>query len=306
MIVDGCGDFADGASGEFLGFMLDTDREWDEFFKLCYAAGPDRCALYDSKGPAAMQKSVENLLDALEHDPITVFEEGMPFPELFTRETLVGGLFGSLYQPYRDGNWINLAETLAVLMGNNTLTPRALGMLPSRQLRKSTEGCQTADCATEGMREGFWDEINFGVYCPDGEDFRNVTKTEAVAWVEVLQKQSPLFGGRFASTSKMPCFGYPARPRWRFAGPFGGRTRTPVLFVGNTLDPVAPLSGTRMNVPLFEGARLLQQDSIGHCSINAPSRCTASYVREYLVSGELPEEGTVCPVDRLPFDEVER
>ncbi|KAF6788730.1 hypothetical protein CSOJ01_14959 [Colletotrichum sojae] len=305
MILDGCGDFADNASGEFLGFLLDTDREWDEFFRLCHAAGPDKCALYDPNGPGAMKKLVDDLLDALEHDPIPVFEEGMPFPEVFTRETLVGGMFGSLYQPYRSGNWINLAETLAVLLGNGTLTPRALGMLPSRRLRTSTEGCRTADCATEGMGEGFWDEINFGVYCPDGEDFRNVTKPEAAAWVDVLRAQSKLFGRMFASTSKMPCFGYPARPRWRFAGPFGGRTRTPVLFVGNTLDPVAPIEGTRMNVPLFEGARLLQQDSVGHCSINAPSRCIASYVREYLVSGELPEEGAVCPVDRLPFDDAD-
>lgn len=33
----------------------------------------------------------------------------------------------------------------------------------------------------------------------------------------------------------------------------------------------------------------------------APSLCTAKYVREYFEDGTLPEEGTVCEVDGLPF-----
>ncbi|KAK2036128.1 peptidase S33 [Colletotrichum somersetense] len=121
-------------------------------------------------------------------------------------------------------------------------------------------------------------------------------------WVEDLKRQSPLFGGAFAVSVGLVCAGYPVRPKWRFDGPFGGKTKTPMLFVANSLDPVAPLEGTKLNVPKFEGARLLQQDSVGHGSISAPSQCTVGHIRRYLVSGELPEDGTVCPVDTLPFD----
>ncbi|TEA22088.1 Tripeptidyl aminopeptidase [Colletotrichum sidae] len=302
MIVDGCGDWVDNASGEFRGFLLDTDKEWGEFFKLCHAAGPSRCALHDADGPGAMEKSIHGLLDALGRDPITIFEDGMRFPELFTRETLIQGIFGKLYSPYKDGAWIKLAQILSELLSGN-ITAGVVGMLPSRKFRTSTAGCRTPDCVTEGMGEGFWSEINYGIYCPDGQDFRNLSKSEMRTWFDGIREQSPLFGGAFATTSKMPCVGYPVRPKWRFEGPFGGQTKNPMLFVGNTLDPVAPIAGTRMNVPLFEGAGFLQQDSVGHCSVAAPSNCTFSHIRSYLVSGILPDGGTVCPVDKLPFDD---
>ncbi|GKT82351.1 alpha/beta hydrolase fold-1 protein [Colletotrichum tofieldiae] len=301
MIADGCGDWVDNASGEFQGFLIDTDREWREFFNLCHAAGPEKCALYDEKGPNAMHQSIHNLLRDLENDPIVVSEEGMLFPEVFARKDLVQAIFGSLYRPYKSKSWITLAETLAALV-NGTITPAVVDMLPSRKLRTSTDECRTPDCVTEYMGEGSWTEFNFGVYCPDGPDFRNTTKSEMVTWVESIERQSPLFGRMFALSSKFVCAGYPVRPKWRFDGPFGGKTKTPMLFIGNSMDPVAPLEGTRKNVPKFEGAVLLQQDSVGHCSLNAPSQCTVGHVRKYLVSGELPEAGTICPVDLLPFD----
>lgn len=302
MIVDGCGDWDDNASGEFQGFLIDTDREWREFFNLCYSAGEEKCALYNAKGPDAMQQSIQDLIDGLERNPIAIWEEGMVFPEVFTKDILVQAIFSSLYRPYRSRTWIRFAETLAALV-NGTITPAVKEMLPSRKLRLSTQECRTPQCVTEGLNEGFWSEINFGVYCPDSPDFRNLTKSDMITWIDGLKKQSPLFGGLFASTSKMPCVGYPVRPRWRFDGPFGGKTKWPMLFIANTLDPIAPLEGTLLNVPKFEGARLLQQDSVGHCSTNAPSNCTTSYVRRYLVSGELPDEGTLCSVDYSPFDD---
>jgi TAP-like protein len=39
-----------------------------------------------------------------------------------------------------------------------------------------------------------------------------------------------------------------------------------------------------------------------HCSISAPSLCTAKYVRQYFTDGTLPEPGTICEADLGPFD----
>ncbi|KAK2036127.1 hypothetical protein LZ31DRAFT_435384, partial [Colletotrichum somersetense] len=122
MIVDGCGDWVDNASGEFHGFLIDTERAWREFFNLCHAAGPDKCALYDERGPGFAQRAVRDLLDDLEADPVVVAEDGMLFPEVFSRKDLVRAVFGSLYGPYRSRKWIRLAETLAALV-NGTVTP---------------------------------------------------------------------------------------------------------------------------------------------------------------------------------------
>lgn len=72
--------------------------------------------------------------------------------------------------------------------------------------------------------------------------------------------------------------------------------------IGNTADPVTPGRYAKKMAKGFEGAVALIQDSPGHCSLSAPSNCTTAYIRQYFQTGALPKEGTVCPVDELPFD----
>ena len=51
----------------------------------------------------------------------------------------------------------------------------------------------------------------------------------------------------------------------------------------------------------FTNAVALIQDSGGHCSISAPSKCTEKYVKQYFQTGELPPKDTVCKPDVFPF-----
>jgi len=51
----------------------------------------------------------------------------------------------------------------------------------------------------------------------------------------------------------------------------------------------------------FPGSTVLEQNSEGHCSISAPSLCTAKYVRRYFETGEVPPPGTICEADMKPF-----
>jgi len=96
------------------------------------------------------------------------------------------------------------------------------------------------------------------------------------------------------------CAGWP-KIKKSFQGPVEGKTKFPILFVGNTADPVTPLAHAKTMSKRFPGSRVLTQDSPGHCSLSGPSVCTHSYVREYFVSGTLPPEGMVCPVISSPF-----
>ena len=91
-------------------------------------------------------------------------------------------------------------------------------------------------------------------------------------------------------------------PRWRYEGNFTAHTASPVLFVSNTVDNVTPIGNAITMSKGFEGSVVLQQDSIGHCSLSSPSFCTARNVREYFQTGKLPKKGTVCTPDRLPLD----
>ncbi|KAK1222572.1 hypothetical protein PQX77_014564, partial [Marasmius sp. AFHP31] len=70
--------------------------------------------------------------------------------------------------------------------------------------------------------------------------------------------------------------------------------------------PVTPLEAAKNASLPFPGSVVLTQDSPGHCSINSPSACTAKVIREYFVNGTLPKEGTVCPMDGSPFDDLKK
>ncbi|EPT01002.1 hypothetical protein FOMPIDRAFT_15813, partial [Fomitopsis schrenkii] len=73
-------------------------------------------------------------------------------------------------------------------------------------------------------------------------------------------------------------------------------TTHPLLIVSPRYDTVCPLSDAERVHERYSSG-LLVQNSYGHCSLAAPSLCTAKYVREYFEDGTLPEEGTVCEVD---------
>ena len=75
----------------------------------------------------------------------------------------------------------------------------------------------------------------------------------------------------------------------------------PILVVQPKFDPVCPLRDALAVRERYGGAGLLVQDSYGHCSVSAPSVCTAKVVRAYFEEGTLPEEGTVSEPDELPF-----
>lgn len=67
------------------------------------------------------------------------------------------------------------------------------------------------------------------------------------------------------------------------------------------MDPVTPVRNAHKMAKGFHGAVALTQDSAGHCSASAFSRCTRSYIRQYFQTGELPPPGLICPADEMPF-----
>jgi hypothetical protein len=81
----------------------------------------------------------------------------------------------------------------------------------------------------------------FGVACSDnGNVLYNKTLTDLAANEKEQTKQSYI-GGEIWEGVRIFCTGWSIKAEERYTGPFGGRTKNPILFVSNTRDPITPI-----------------------------------------------------------------
>lgn len=83
-------------------------------------------------------------------------------------------------------------------------------------------------------------QYSAGVLCSDMENrWYNKTLDDLQPLLEDLNHRSIV--GDIWIKSMLPCLGWSIEATETFQGPFGGDTTTPILFVGNTYDPVTPV-----------------------------------------------------------------
>jgi pimeloyl-ACP methyl ester carboxylesterase len=91
--------------------------------------------------------------------------------------------------------------------------------------------------------------------------------------VRVLSEVSPHFGGSVSLVEPDgQCEFWPQRmdppAGFRFTGTWNATLKQPMLVVGNTADPITPLTSAReINQLMGDSSRLIIQDSPGHCSL---------------------------------------
>jgi hypothetical protein len=93
----------------------------------------------------------------------------------------------------------------------------------------------------------------------------------------------------------------------RYAGPWNRKFAHPVLVVSSDYDPVTPhTSAQDTTILLNQGhetpnAVLLTNSGMGHCSGGQVSTCILNHIRDYLIQGTLPANGTICNPDEDAF-----
>ena len=61
----------------------------------------------------------------------------------------------------------------------------------------------------------------------------------------------------------MLCAQWPFEAKERYSGDFNVKTRTPLLFIGNTYDPATPAASARNMSASFEGSGMLERNGYG-------------------------------------------
>ncbi|KAF2444489.1 hypothetical protein P171DRAFT_444659 [Karstenula rhodostoma CBS 690.94] len=281
LIIDGVVDvetyYKNAASG-----LSQSDEAVVSFAKACQAAGKNKCAFY-SPTVDTIVKRMRSVIKDVRKNPVPVADPTVsPLPMLVTYEDLVFTLFALLYSPVQ--GFPLLAQIFAEL---------------EQRIGSSLAVMVQAQPPTG---------VDYGalISCMDNVKVPGVQNISTMAlWEEHVKdenNQSQWVGDSWATVSLL-CRKMDIVPpeSQRFSGVLGAnKTSFPILFIGNTIDPITPIVGARKMSGLFPGSVLLAQNSIGHTSLAASSACTSRNVQQYL-GGRLPAANTTCEIESIPF-----
>jgi pimeloyl-ACP methyl ester carboxylesterase len=269
--------------GTRIGSADGAGRTLDEFFRLCDAAGPD-CAL---AGNASGRFAAMG--ERLRGHPVTITDPVTGDGFTVTYNDLIAMTLGALYAPVI---WPDLAFFLADL--ERDLSPAVLG----QRLAVIRTELGLAGAAQEEYPNIV--EASSGVACSD-----SVNPHSFAAWQSAADSAEARYG-RFARVwnwAWSPCRSWATTAgEDRFLGPWTAHTSSPVLVVGNHFDPATRYQGAVAASQLLPNSRLLSYAGWGHAAyLTAGNFCVDSHVTRYLLTGQVPAEGTVCQPEGSPL-----
>ncbi|KAH9922876.1 alpha/beta-hydrolase [Epithele typhae] len=271
--IDGVYDGYNYREAKWSSNLVDMDATINSLFDFCYLAGADKCPLWDSSVPRIRRRYFD-VLEGLKDNPVPIPLANPPV--LATQASIRSLTVSAAYSPLT--SWPSVAATIRAIEDANStmLTHVAPFVAPLR-----------AECncgPPPAPIDIVFNEAFSPIACGDGEE--NAFDRAAFAkHFEELSEASPLAAPDWARIW-LTCAAWPtsARPVWRYTGPLAARTELPLRCSSSS-----------------RGAGLLVQESYGHCTISAPSLCTAKHVRAYFDDGVLPAEGATCEADVQPF-----
>lgn len=265
----------------------------EAFFTFCHKAGPEKCAFYAASAEAVKTRFLD-LLSSLRRSPVSIQAyanvTGPLMPKLVTYSQLQLLVRTCIYKPIH--KFPALAEVMAALEKGDGLPfynlNNAASDPPTMDFCGMNETSPTIPTDTSDGNDAFP-----AIMCADGELFSDTPETFA-EYAETLRNISK-YAGTSNAHFRLSCAGRSIRPKYRFpATEQGSSTSFPILFIGNIADNVTPLLSARNNSERFPGSVVLVQNSYGHCTLAAPSTCSAKVINAYFQHGTLPDPDTYC------------
>ncbi|KAK1989367.1 TAP-like protein-domain-containing protein [Colletotrichum cereale] len=269
--------------------VQDADAVLDKFFYFCHLANND-CALFrdGDDGPGPVKERYEQAMAKLRDQPITAISTLGHMPVVLMEADIKRLLFTSLYSP------VKTFPLLANLLNRFFVGDDSVGDDISDWLVVPDFGfIRDPDFKLPVYPE----ESSRAISCSDSRYRRNET------WGETFNKVSK-YSTSVAdvfTTVMMACEGWEIEaqfpsPDWdaNLQSPDPVNTSFPILFAGNTHDPVTPLSSAVKMSRNFVNAAVFELEAEGHCTLAAISLCAITKIREYLHRGIVPTRPTVA------------
>jgi hypothetical protein len=217
--------------------LLGADAAAREIFAQCLRAGPSQCALAALNATTAAELEATLLATAARYDAVPV----APGPTVISGRTVLEMLYVASKYPF---DIVNATTHLASLVTGTNLSAAA-------EYHVHQMG---------GVAMG-QDDALYGIKCSDTFP-RSQGVEDLAADYEHMLGTTTLF--RKMASIVTQCGEWPFVARERYDGPWEGlKTKTPVLFVGNTWDPATAMENARVMGRAFEGAVVVEQRGFG-------------------------------------------
>ncbi len=267
LVLDGAVDPALTAGELGLGQAEGFEKALRAYVEDCQAGGS--CPLTGDVDSGVAQ--IQAFLDLTATSPIPTSDPNRPLTRSLARDTIIGIL-------YVDEYWSLLTEALSqAMLKNDGSTMLYLGdLLASRN--------------DDGSYSGNGDEAITAINCLDYP-----VEGDAASWAEEADKAeelSPTFGDVLAY-SDLYCKGW-GHESHRERKEIHASGAAPILVVGTTGDPATPYEWAVSLDRQLDSSTLLTWEGNGHTAYGRAGDCVNNAVETYLLTGELPKEGTTC------------
>jgi pimeloyl-ACP methyl ester carboxylesterase len=269
MVLDGAIDpamsSADGTIRQAVGF----DRALDAFLSWCRDnAG---CHFASHGNPIT---AFHDLTSSLNHETLPAEVDG-------ERRTLGPGE-------------ANIGIATALYAGGGRDGWEALGNALRDAARGDGSGLAVLSDIYTGRRSGgHYDNETDAFYAIGCLDAPAPPTLAAVTRIAVrAERAAPVFGASNAWLG-LPCTYWPVKPDGK-VGPIHAAGAPAILVIGTTDDPATPYASARALRRELDSARLLTYVGEGHTAYGRGDGCIDDKVDAYLISRQLPREGTRC------------
>lgn len=263
-----------------------ADGTFSAIWSHCIDAGADLCPLAKYYNDSTiLEEEIWNLLDSTVSHPIVVTgaNASVALDYNLLKQLYIAAVYG-------EQDWHNASMITAMLLRGESDNDDLYNLLD-----------HSLPLTAEENEANYMNKVaTLAIRAAD-----RVPRSSNMSDIEPLLKQirnmSTLVGDA-SDADVMVCAQWPFEPPERYSGPWAGiRTPTPMLLLGNTFDPVTPLTSAYNTSAAFEGSAVLEIDTYGHTSLAAVSECVDNALQAYFVNGALPLEKTYCENEVAPY-----
>ncbi|KAK6347488.1 hypothetical protein TWF718_005329 [Orbilia javanica] len=273
--------------------VRNADEGFFEFFKRCFAAGPKKCVFATGMCYQDTINRFNRLMSRFNATEAEVQGSELALPLSALISQLKAIILDSLYASI--SSWEGLAVIFKALEKATRGPTTEWDVTEITTILSSPLSPPSSRAPAPLQLRGY---SFFQTACGDAPSIFNYTVTPVEQYTYL---KSSVVSGHARMLGRISCSRFPIRPNWEWSEKIGAKTKTPILFVGNTLDPVTPWDDAVKAALKFPGAEAIVVELIAHSTLLQGNTCAIRKLQAYFQQGKLPGTDFRCAEEVKPF-----